>query len=416
MTMAAAPMARAGLALLLASASVAWPADEPKKKPGRHHVGPLYVTPRLLLKDAGVDTNVFHTLNDPTKDAVVVLSPRVDGDLTAGRLHANGYGLVEFNYFRREDDQRATDFYGEGHADLDLGPLVLFGGGGGGQFTQRFSIDVDDRLERQEKRAIVGANLHLGRRLTATGQATTEVYTFAPGTFRLGGNVKEAMDRNTLTASGQLRYALTNRTTLLVSADVLEDRFFSDPSPASQERRSYRYLGGVELGSRALVTGRLLAGVRDFPAGVDQGSPPYRGPVVAADLALPVGRARLRAFGERDVLYASSLVDVGTVRYRNAFVLGRFGGEVLFGLPAGFSGLAGAAFEQASYLWPYPYPNNHVFSDRVDHRYTATLGLNKQLNDQIRIGGYLGFARRVSSLPLFSYEGMRYGVNAEIVP
>jgi hypothetical protein len=225
------------------------------------------------------------------------------------------------------------------------------------------------------------------------------------------------MDRNTLTATGQLRYSLTSRTTLLLSADVLEDRFFSDPSPASQDRRSYRYLGGVELSSRAFVTGRLLAGLRDFPGRFNEGSPPYRGPVVAADLAVPVGRAvRLRVFGERDVLYASSLVDVGSVRYRNAFVLGRLGGEALFELPGGFTGLAGGAFEQASYLYPYPYPNNHVFSTRIDHRYTATLGLNRRLGDQFRIGGYLGFARRVSSLTLFSYEGLRYGINAEILP
>ena len=33
------------------------------------------MTPRLQLRDAGVDTNVFQTLVDPTRDEVVVFAP-----------------------------------------------------------------------------------------------------------------------------------------------------------------------------------------------------------------------------------------------------------------------------------------------------------------------------------------------------
>lgn len=403
-------------ALAMALAAPAGSADK-AKKPGNHQVGPFYLTPRLLLKDAGVDTNVFHTLNNPTRDAVVVLTPRLDAALPLGRFRATGFGFVDVNYYRRANDERSTDFYAEGRAELDAGPFTFFGGGGGGQFTQRFSIDVDERLERQEKRGHAGTTIRAGRRLSATAQGTSEVYQFAPGEFRLGGDIKEAMDRNTLTATGQVRYALTSRTTLVVSADAIEDRFLSDPVPATRVRQSYRYMGGVELGARAFVTGRLLLGMREFPGAPDEGSPSYQGPVVSADLAFPVGRAgRLRLMGDRDVFYASSLVDVGPVRYRNGFVLERWAAEALLALPGSLIALVGAGFEEATYLFPYPYPNDHVFSQRVDHRYTATFGLNRRLGETLRVGGYLSWARRVSSLPLFSYEGLRYGLNAEITP
>ena len=177
--------------------------------------------------------------------------------------------------------------------------MTLFGGGGGGQFTQRFSIDVDERLSARRSAAYAGVTWRLDPAALAYGQGGSEVLTFAPGVFRLGGNVKEAMDRNTLTGTAQLRYALTPRPRSCSAADALEDRFFSQPSTCRSERQSYRYLGGVELGERGLRSpeGSSRASAT-FPAASTQGSPPYRGPAVSADLALPLRRAaRLRGSG-----------------------------------------------------------------------------------------------------------------------
>jgi hypothetical protein len=416
------PLTRVRAAVALA-ATLAVPlvaaAAESRVRAGRYQLGRLQLTPRLQLKNAGVDTNVFQTLQQPVRDEVVVLSPRLEGALPVGRrLRLTGMGLLETSYYRRQDEERSTDFYGEGRAELDLGPFTLFGGGGGGQFTQRFSIDIDERLKRQEEQGYAGVTWRLTRRLSATAQGRREILTFAPGRFRLGGDVKEAMDRDTLAGTGQLRFALTSRTTLLASADAIEDRFFSQPRGGPRRRESYRFLGGVELTPRALVSGKLLAGVREFPGTLlAQGSPSYRGPVVSADITLPLRPyARLHGVAERDVLYASSVVEVGRLRYRNAFVLTRFQGEALMDLPWGLLGLASAGFEQSRYLLPYPYPNDASLSDRVDHRYTAGFSLVRRLGESVRLGGHVGWARRVSSLPLFSYQGLRYGLTAEVVP
>jgi hypothetical protein len=368
------------------------------------------------MKEAGVDTNVFQTLQNPTRDEVVVFGPRLESAMTLRRLRVTSVAFLEVNYFHREGEERFTDFYGDGRAELDAGPLTFFGGGGGGQFHNRFSIDVDERLKRQEKRGYVGLTWHVTRRFSATAQGGDEILTFAPSVFRLGGFVKEAMDRDTLTGTAQLRYALTNKTTLLLSADALEDRFFSQPKDTPRVRQSYRYLGGVELGPRAVLTGKLLVGFRQFPGTLAQGSPPYEGPVVSADLALPLRHARLRVQGDRDVQYAGSLVNVGSLRYRNAFIYDRYRGEASFGLPVGLIGILSAGFENARYLLPYPYPDAFHLSRRVDHRWMAGAGLARQLGDQVRVGAHVQWVRRVSTLALFSYEGFRYGLSAEIIP
>lgn len=386
---------------------------------GRYRIGPLRVTPRIVLKNAGVDTNVFQTLDAPTRDEVVIVSPRLDGTMEVGRrLRVRGFGYLDLNYYRRQGEEGSTDFYGEGDAELDLGPFTLLGGGGGGQFNQRFSIDIDERLLRQEKHAYVGLAFREKRRLSVRMEARGDVFTFAPGQFRLGGAVQEAMDRNTLSGRGQVRYALTSRTALIASGEALEDRFISQPVDAPKRiRRSYRYLGGVEFSQRALVSGRLLAGLRDFPGTLADGSPSYRGPALLADLTLPIRqRARLHAVGERDVYYASSLVQLDALRYRNAFVLTRYQGELAFELPLALMGLASAGFERSRYLLPYPYPDATRLADRRDHRWTAGVGVSRRLGHSVRVGGHLGWTRRVSSLPFFSYEGLRYGLNAEVLP
>jgi hypothetical protein len=388
-------------------------------RPGRHRLGPAWVTLRLQLRNAGMDTNVFQTFLDPVRDEVIVLALQGDGRVALGRrLRLSGSGFVARNSYVRQGEESSTEFDGDGRADLDLGRLRLAAGGGGGHFTQRLSIDVDERLPRAEKRGFARATLDLTRRLSATGRVTGEVVTFSPGTFRLGGDVKEAMDRNTVTATGELRQALTPRTGLVASANVIEDRFISQPASLPRVRRSYRYLAGLEFSERAIVSGKLLVGLRRFPGTLAQGSPPYEGPIAVADLTLPVGRvAHLRFQGLRDVLYASSLVQVGDLRYRNAFVYQRYAGEAFLPLaPTGLATVLSAGFEQSRYLLPYPYLDPFRLADRVDHRWSAGAGLVQRIGRSVRIEGRISWARRVSSLPFFSYEDLQYGVSAEVVP
>jgi hypothetical protein len=138
---------------------------------------------------------------------------------------------------------------------------------------------------------------------------------------------------------------------------------------------------------------------------------------VVADLTLPVReRLRLRAVAERDVRYASSVVAIDALRYRNAFLSARYEGQALADLPLRLVALVSAGYEDARYLLPYPYPDATRLADRRDHRYTAGASLSRRFGDSVRIGGHVHWARRVSTLPLFSYEGLRYGLDAEVLP
>ena len=402
--------------MLALAAATAPRADEPPaRRPGRVKVGPLYLTPRLELRNAGVDTNVFNSRTREVADAAAVLRPSVSGVMRVGRrLRLTGEGYFDLNYFQRQETERSNDFGAKGGAALRLGPITLTGEGGGAQARQRFSIDFDERLLRQERWATAGTRLDLTRRLSLTASGSSRIYEFAPSR-QPGVAVKERLDRDELTARGELRFALTNRTAFVASSEAIEDRFLAAATlagAAPRTVRSYRHLAGFDFGERAIVNGRVMGGYREFPRG---GAPPYRGPAMAVSAALPLLRfARLTLLADRDVFYAVARLQEQDERSRNTYVWTRLGGTVSIALPFTLIGRAGFGLEQARYVLPYLRGGSPV--RRIDHFWTASASLLHPFGDKMRLGGTVGWARRVSSVPELSYEGMRYGVQAEVVP
>jgi len=383
-----------------------------KKRPGRYKLGPIYLTPKLELKNAGVDTNLFNARAGAIADNSMVLSPGLSGALPIGqRLRLTGSGHLDFNYFRHVSSERSTDFAGEGRAEVDVGPFTLFGGAGGGQFRQRFSIDLDERLLRQEKWAATGFTYRMTNKFSTTLEGTGRIYSFEPSQDS-GRSVQRALDRNELTGTAQLRFALTSQTTLLLSVDAIEDRFLKQ-TIEPRTTRSYRYLGGFEFGERALVNGKVLAGFREFPSG--QGSPAYRGPAIAVSVSTPLLRlGRLTGFAERDVFYSVSSAVVVNEVLRNSFASTSFRFEASVELPFDLIGRGSFGLQEAKYILPFQFRNTAF--QRVDHLWTTGGSILRRFGDSVRIGGTLSWSRRVSNAPGFSYEGFRYGVQAEVVP
>lgn len=405
---------RLGLLCLLASVVPELQAAEAPERPGRFKLGPLYLTPRFELRNAGVDTNVFHTRTDPTPDTSVISRLALDGSLPLGRrLLLSGNGYADLNYFRREGSERSVDYGGEGNAQLSLGRLTLFGGGGGLQGKQRFSIELTQRVLRQERWGSAGFGLALTRRLSTRLSGSVREYEF--GSLLLDDeDIKERLDRRALTGALELRYTLTSKTTALASAERIEDRFFRQTGNAPRSALSYRYLAGFELGERALVRGRALAGVRRLPGGFGEGAPGYFGPALALATDLRLGRfARLELLADRDVVYSAEGVRVQDVRLRSAYVYSRYRAEVAVQLPFALLGSGFGEWQRARFLLPLRETDSFLRSDRV-----RTFGgsLLRRFGEGVKVGGTLAWSQRLTNASGLAYEGLVYGLQAEIVP
>jgi hypothetical protein len=410
---------RAALAALLvacAGTASAQVRGEPQQF-GRFRLGPIRVAPRLELRNAGVDTNVFNSAAAPVPDTSVVVRTTLEGYLPLrNRLRLWGTGYLDFNYFRRQSTERSTDFGGSGHAELPVGPFVLFGGGAGQQARQRATIDVDERVLRQERSAYAGAELRVGSRLTLLGQASGQESRYGR-TFAASGDpfrLARGLDRDTLTATGELRLKLTTLTTAVGRAEAISDRF-RQQRDASRITHSYRYLAGFRFDPLAAVNGSVMAGFREVPASSSGSLPPYRGAVFLANTAIPLlGRARLSIDGQRDVVFAATEAESAAGRLRNSYVSTRLAGHVELGLPFDLLGRAGGGIEEARYLRPYPLGT--ALLRRADHLYTADASLLRLVGASLRVGGTVSFSRRVSNQPGSSYQGFRYGLQAELRP
>ncbi len=156
-----------------------------------------------------------------------------------------------------------------------------------------------------------------------SGGAEVRSYRYDGRALTAGGDLLTALslNRNNTTGRVEARYSLTPLTRALGRVDVIQDEFAVSAAGAGTTR-SYRYLAGLEFGEKALLTGRLLLGMRDFPADSSGSLPSYRGPAILADIVLPFhGTGRLTAGLERDVWISATPVLTAEQRGRNTYIL-----------------------------------------------------------------------------------------------
>jgi hypothetical protein len=412
------PLALVLLALTLPAHAQA---TDKAARPGRFRLGPLWLTPKLVLRNAGVDNNVYNANGDtPTvSDRQAALTPGVDLLLPIGsRLRVSAVGTLGLNWFQREESEKSTDLNGQGRAEFDLGPLTVFGTGAAGRHRQRFSVEIDQRLERSSRSRGGGLRWRVTRRLGLAGEGSWQRYRFEQGVQVRGQSVKSALDRDTRVLSGQFTYALSPRTDFLATADLLEDSFPSTLSSAgTDEVRSARFLAGLSFNRGALLSGSLRAGLRRFPRRAGQNAPEYSGLGLAANLGLPIGaRARLSLNANRDVNYAVAAGQDERGTRRNTYVSELYGGQLDFELPLSLVARGLLSHERADYLLPQAVAPGAAALERQDDVTTWGGALLRAFGKSLRVGVNVERARRSSNLGGFGYQRTSYGLTAEYLP
>ena len=399
--------AAAGFALVVPAGA----AEPPPTRPGRYHLGPLYLSPRLEIRDAGVDTNVFNTGAQPVPDTAMVVRPILGIALPiGGRARIDAEGALGLNYFHRLSSERSTGASGTLSGELQLGPVVLGAGGGLESGKERFSIAFDERVQREQEWATGRARFDLTRRASVTFFVTRRQWRF--GRLAGGGvDVQSSLDRDEALATAEARFALTRRTTLVAGADTT-DYTFAFPAAGGRLVRAQRYLGGFEFSRRAVLSGRVLAGYRVIPGGA---APAYRGPAVLVSASAPLARfGRLTIKADRDVYYGLHRFRAPGERLRNTYVSNMTEGALTIGLPLDLVGGGIVRRETARYLLPGLLEGG--LGRRVDRQWTVQGRLLRRLGDHASVGGAITLIRRASSFPGLSYHGLRYGLQAEVAP
>lgn len=384
------------LAVLLACApAAAQPATEDAAS-ASVRLGPLTLDPRVVVRDVGVDTNVFNEATEPVQDFTAVVGPELDSWIRLGRLQWTGTSTAAWNYYRDNRSERSIDLGQNGRLSLDLGYLAPYARGRVGRSRQRPNLEIDARVGWETTEWAGGLDVQAG---------PSTLVTLEHGARRLGFNdalvagssLSYGLNRLETASRLTVRRALTPLTTLRVAGEYRADEF---EHATERDSESIRLMGGLELRPLALVSGRAYLGARRF----DPASPlvpAFTGTVADVELAWQFrDLTRLVGLVERDVDYSfepSQAYYVSTAWRLSAIQALGPGWDVV-----GHVGRTRLAYR--SRLDAIDHERN-----RRDHVLVYGLGAGRRFGTELRVGFELEYATRASSVRSRSYEGLRGG-------
>jgi hypothetical protein len=375
-------VAAMAMASALVSAPVACAGQEPDPPipPGTLVLGPVQITPSILLKDMGLDENVFNDPVDPKRDFTLTLAPSAQVRFRMRRLRLAYLTSTEYVYYRKYATERGTNTSSSVRMDLDLGLLKPYGTVSGLNSKARLNTEVDERARHRDLSYGAGIALKVASRthLLINGAQTTVA--FEPDAEFRGIELDRSFDGRRRGIDVGISLALTPLTTFGVALAREEQRF--DRSP-ERDSTSWRVTPGFTFSPTGVLTGSASVGYRRFQP-VSPTVPEYSGLVSAVTVGATLyGRHQLQVLFSRDVQYSYETA--------NAYYVGT-GGSMTWTLsvvgPIDVRGTAGRIVMDYSRL-----------DAQAGHDTTSTYGggLGYRFSSRARLGVNAEWSRRDSN-------------------
>lgn len=391
---------RAGcLAAVLALPGQASAQDPASDTPvAKIQLGPLGLSPTLTVGNIGVDTNVFNTSTDPTRDFTVTFLPATGESLPVGALLLTGKTGVPLTYFQKSTTQRSVGFTQDGRATLNLVHILPYAAASYASTYNQPNAEIAERVEQVTTSVTAGAKLAFGARTTFDGSYVTGSVRL-PDTELFGVDLGQQLDRDITSFNGTFRLALTSRTTFAVKSTLERDRF---DSSAIRNTNSVSLVPGLELKRDARVSGSLYVGVK----AVRPLSPlvvPFTGVVASAALSwLALDSTRIDGKVDRDIDYS---IDESTP----LFLATTVNVSVTQLLVGHVDAVARIGRTLLNYQDLLSSVGAVPLAGRTDRTDTIGSGLGYRFRIDARVGFEADYVRRLSAFDGFSYSGWQFG-------
>jgi hypothetical protein len=344
-------------------------------------IGPLEFTPSLVIREIGIDTNVFDQPVNPKRDFVAAFIPNIDGFARMGPVRVVLQSAAELTYFHTFESERSIAKQVRARADLEVLRIRPWVAGAFVQTRQRPNREIDFRVQREETEMAAGAIFEI----SPTGRLFVGVTRFEPR-YLAGGPVFQGVDLSELTRqqdsiNAGIRLELTPFTTLTVLGMTQDERF---PEAPTRNAKSRMASAEVTISSEAIIRGRAQIGFRDFDP-VDPTVDTYKG--IYSNVSIGF------------TLFSSSAFTVNVVRdvqhsfeELEAYFIATVGEVVYTQLLAGPYDVQ----VRGSY-GTMGYGNRLGLADRSDSIRTFGVGVGYNLEDRSRIGITYEYSDRLST-------------------
>ena len=303
-----------GLAAVFAfgivSAGTAWAQPSDPLPPGTVTLGPFRITPSLVLREMGVDDNVFNESTDPKRDFTFTLTPRADVLFRMRRLRLSYTTVTDYVYYRTYKSERGTNTSSSARLEFDLGSLKPYVTATGLNSKNRLNAEVDERARHRDVVYQAGVSLRLASRTTLLLSGLQGKVAYEPDARKFRGvDLRESFNGTKRSIDAGLGVALTPITTFTMGVSREEQRYrFSQ----NRDADSWRISPSFAFTPGGLLSGSATVGYRRFHT-LSPTLPDYRGVVGAATVAATLfARHHLAGTFSRDV---QTSYDVGTAYY-----------------------------------------------------------------------------------------------------
>jgi len=366
----------------------------------RIHAGPFHVNPTVLLKELGVDTNVFNAAGEQQSDFTFTVTPQADIAVAFARrgLLRTTVG-TDVVYYATYDSERSLDpsvrLRGEAYARR----LTLFAEGDYLNTRQRPNYEIDLRSRHVENNVMAGAGVRLSSKLSFELAARRGRTDYDADAVFDGTSLQQTLNRETSGGIGAVRYRLSPLTSLGVKFDRLEDVFEFSPL---RDSRSYRVMPGVEFKPRALVSGTAWVGYRSFTPDHPESLPQFSG--LVADLGLSYTLLGSTTFG---VSYHRDLAYSYEVNYP-FFVDNSVGASIRRALGGRFDAIVSADRHNYEYEQVLTLPQ--LPNARLDTTWVYGANLGYRMRRDMRLGfGARYYQRDSTTVNFVQFDGLRFG-------
>jgi len=221
----------------------------------RYRLGPIHILPRLVLSNAGYDSNVFGTPSDcreaigcqetKTADwtATVAAGARFVAPIGA-KMFATGDALPEYTWYQKLVSRRTTGGFYRASLYGFFNRVSLQVGGYTSKTSTPLSSETETRVIEVANDASANAELELTRRLSAFGGAEIRRARLGLAGVNLAviGDVKQ-LDRDDEVARVGLRYRVSADWDVTLGTEGTRALFVL--TPEKRNNQSVAYLAGI---------------------------------------------------------------------------------------------------------------------------------------------------------------------------
>jgi hypothetical protein len=270
------------------------------------HVGPFRIQPQLVISNAGVDSNIFYSPNEPIKDFTITAGPAATVYLPIHRKFVlSAYGSPQYVWFSKTEQERTWNYYFNGAAQLNLKNVFFSLEGLYSDARERWNTEIDIRPRRKEIGFGGSMLVRLAHKTSFSLGYRTAKYEYDSVVYGDDFDVQERLNRRESYANLSFYYQASSNRRVFIDLEYGDYTFEFASQAAIGDARSGAAYAGIDLsrlGRR--VRGRIRIGYKKFDVRAADG-PDYQGVVGDSQLSIRLAKPFvIRASYVRDVRFS----------------------------------------------------------------------------------------------------------------